>query len=103
MKDIEFKNTYINVNTRKAGEYYDVTDDLIRFVRETGIKQGLLMAYSLHTTTGLVVNEGSDPGVGKDVSQILWEIIPETREWHHTEESPLDSAAHVKAQVIGRV
>ena len=59
------------------------------------------MAYSMHTTTGLVVNEGSDPGVGKDVSEILWNLIPEDRNWNHTEESPLDSAAHVKAQIIG--
>ena len=62
---------------------------------------GLLIAYSLHTTTGLVVNEGSDPGVGQDVSEIMWNLIPEERDWYHTEESPLDSAAHVKAQIIG--
>ena len=101
MSQIKFKNSYLSVNTQQAGEYYDVTDDLILFVKDTRIEKGILMAYSLHTTTGLVVNEGSDPGVGKDVSQILWELIPENREWNHTEESPPDSAAHVKAQIIG--
>jgi secondary thiamine-phosphate synthase enzyme len=87
MSNLEIKHTYITVMTQNAGEYYDITDDMI--------------AYSLHTTTGLVVNEGSDPGVGKDVSEILWKLVPESRNWKHTEESPLDSAAHVKAQLIG--
>ncbi|NHJ01541.1 MAG: YjbQ family protein [Candidatus Heimdallarchaeota archaeon] len=101
MQETEFKTKYISVKTLNAGEYYDVTDELSTFVKESGIQKGILIAYSLHTTTGLVVNEGSDPGVGKDVSQVLWELIPETRQWNHTEESPLDSAAHVKAQMIG--
>jgi len=101
MADIKFHTKYIDVKTNRAGEYYDITDDIIEFVKSCKIKKGLLMAYSLHTTTGLTVNEGSDPGVGKDVSEVLWELIPESRDWNHTEESPLDSAAHVKAQIIG--
>ncbi len=101
MADINFHTKYIDVQTKRAGEYYDITDDIIEFVKTSEVEKGLLMAYSLHTTTGLVVNEGSDPGVGKDVSEVLWELIPESRNWNHTEESPLDSAAHVKAQIIG--
>ena len=101
MVNIKFHTKYIDVKTKQAGEYYDVTDNLIKFVKESKVKKGILMAYSLHTTTGLTVNEGSDPGVGKDVSEILWNLVPESRDWNHTEESPLDSAAHVKAQLIG--
>ena len=101
MVDIKFHTEYISVETKKAGEYYDITDDIIEVVKHSKIQKGIVMAYSLHTTTGLTVNEGSDPGVGKDVSEVLWELIPESRDWNHTEESPLDSAAHVKAQIIG--
>lgn len=101
MAGIKFHTKYIDVQTKRAGEYYDITDDILEFVKDSKIEKGLLMAYSLHTTTGLTVNEGSDPGVGKDVSEILWGLIPESRDWNHTEESPLDSAAHVKAQIMG--
>ena len=101
MTQFNVKNTIIKVSTKKAGDYYDITDELIQFVSQNPLKNGLLIAYSLHTTTGLVLNEGSDPGVGQDVSEILWNLIPEERGWYHTEESPLDSAAHVKAQIIG--
>jgi secondary thiamine-phosphate synthase enzyme len=101
MVGIKFHTKYIDVQTKQEGEYYDITDDLLEFVQNCKIKKGLLMAYSLHTTTGLTVNEGSDPGVGKDVSEVLRDLVPESRNWNHTEESPLDSAAHVKAQVIG--
>lgn len=101
MSQLEIFTDYITVNTDNAGAYYDITEDLQRIVIEKKILCGILFAYSLHTTTGLVVNEGSDPGVGKDVSEILWGLVPENRVWNHTEESPLDSAAHVKAQMIG--
>ncbi|MHA1226316.1 MAG: secondary thiamine-phosphate synthase enzyme YjbQ [Candidatus Hodarchaeales archaeon] len=98
---MEITSKYFTINTKKAGEYYDITHDIEDFVNKSEIYQGLLIAHSLHTTTGLVVNEGSDPGVGMDVSEVLWNLVPESRNWHHTEESPLDSAAHVKAQLIG--
>ncbi|MHA1971569.1 MAG: secondary thiamine-phosphate synthase enzyme YjbQ [Candidatus Hodarchaeales archaeon] len=98
---MEIISKYFTIKTKKAGEYYDITPKIEDFVKESEFYQGLLIAHSLHTTTGLVVNEGSDPGVGKDVSEILWNLVPESRDWHHTEESPLDSAAHVKAQLIG--
>jgi len=98
---MEIASKYLTIHTKRAGEYYDITDELKRFVEESNLTKGLLIAHSLHTTTGLVVNEGSDPNVGKDVSEVLWELIPESRNWNHIEESPLDSAAHVKAQLIG--
>ncbi|MFW9856303.1 MAG: secondary thiamine-phosphate synthase enzyme YjbQ [Candidatus Thorarchaeota archaeon] len=101
MPDIEFFTKYIIVKTKKAGEYYDITQNLIDFSEATPIRTGLMIAYSLHTTTGVVINEGSDPGVGMDVSEVLWQLIPEGRNWHHTEETPLDAASHVKAQIIG--
>lgn len=101
MNGFKITSEYVTVNTQAAGEYYDITDNLQAIISDKKIQRGLLMAYSMHTTTGLVVNEGSDPGVGKDVSEILWNLIPEDRNWNHTEESPLDSAAHVKAQIIG--
>ena len=101
MVDIKFHTKYVDVKTKRAGEYYDITDELKNIVKDSKIEKGILMAYSLHTTTGLTVNEGSDPGVGKDVSEILWKLVAESRDWNHTEESPLDSAAHVKAQIIG--
>jgi len=101
MSQLQIFTDYVVINTENAGAYHDITEDLQQIVTEKRIHSGILLAYSMHTTTGLVVNEGSDPGVGKDVSEILWGLVPENRVWNHIEESPLDSAAHVKAQMIG--
>jgi len=49
-KTIEFK-------TEKELEFKDLTEEVSMFIRESGIKEGLVNVQSLHTSAAIMVNE----------------------------------------------
>ena len=48
-----------HIRTEKRDEMIEITDELERWVRETGVKDGILVVSSLHTTAGITVNENA--------------------------------------------
>ncbi len=57
------------VSTRSL-DFIDLTDRLTEVVRESGIASGLLVVQTLHTTTGLLVNE-AEPLLLEDLTARL--------------------------------
>ena len=47
----------LEVVSSRSTEFIDITDRLVALVREAGLTEGLLVVQTLHTTTGLLVNE----------------------------------------------
>lgn len=47
----------IEIETRKSVDVVDITDQVERTMQESCVENGILLVYSLHTTTGLTTNE----------------------------------------------
>ncbi len=45
----------------------EVTDDIARWLRETGIERGLLTLFCQHTSASLVITENASPAVQRDL------------------------------------
>lgn len=45
-------------------------------VKERGVESGLCIVYVPHTTVGILINEGADPAVMKDVEETLERLVP---------------------------
>ncbi len=54
------KNKTIEFKTEKDTQFIDITDEVQKFIDESGVKDGLVNVQTLHTTTGMLVNE-SEP------------------------------------------
>ncbi|MFH1656518.1 MAG: secondary thiamine-phosphate synthase enzyme YjbQ [Candidatus Nealsonbacteria bacterium] len=67
-KTIEFK-------TKKLFDLIDITDQVIDFIKETEIKDGLINIQLLNTTTGLIVNE-NEPLLIEDFKKNLEKSAP---------------------------
>jgi len=52
--------------TTRAPEFIDITDDVVRFVRESNVRNGCVIIYSRHTTAAIKVNE-NEPLLLKDM------------------------------------
>ena len=76
----------------------DVTSKIEEIVSESGVRHGLCLIQSLHTTAGLTLNENADPNVCADILAQLTEIVPFERTYHHSEGN---SDAHIKASLVG--
>lgn len=88
----------IRVKTNSRTELVDITQPVQRVVSESGIKSGMCHIYVPHTTSGVTINENSDPNVGRDMLKELNKVIPFDDDYGHSEGN---SAAHIKSSIIG--
>jgi secondary thiamine-phosphate synthase enzyme len=88
----------IRVRTPAREALVDITDDVGRVVRESGVADGVLHLWSLHTTCALTVNEGFDPDVVTDVVDFMRRLVPHEHGFRHAEGN---SDSHIKTAFFG--
>ena len=88
----------ITVATTERCQLVDITDEVRRAVRATGVRDGLCHLWCPHTTAGITVNENADPDVARDVLMGLARLCPLDAGWRHAEGN---SDAHLKALLVG--
>jgi secondary thiamine-phosphate synthase enzyme len=88
----------LRVQTKSRTELVDITQGVQRLVAESGIRSGVCYVYVPHTTSGITVNENTDPNVGRDILKELNKVIPFDDQYSHTEGN---SAAHIKSTIVG--
>lgn len=76
----------------------EITQDIVRFIAESGIDTGLLTLFIRHTSASLTIQENADPDVQADLLDSLDRLAPEDRHlYRHTCEGPDDMPAHIKS------
>jgi secondary thiamine-phosphate synthase enzyme len=91
----------LTIRTPGAG-LYEFTDDVTRFVGESGVREALLTLFVQHTSCSLCVQENADPDVRRDLEEFFHRLVPPSdapsMHWvAHTVEGPDDMPAHIKA------
>jgi secondary thiamine-phosphate synthase enzyme len=66
----------------RTTQFIDITDRLFQFVAHSRIHTGLLNVQTLHTTTGIVINE-HEPLLLADFEELLSEFAPASRAYRH--------------------
>jgi secondary thiamine-phosphate synthase enzyme len=85
-----------------AGEgFTDITREAIRFVEQSGGRDGALLIYLRHTSASLTIQENADPDVQTDLTTALRRLAPEDAPWVHATEGPDDMPGHVKGMLTG--
>ena len=88
----------LTVSTSKRIEMIDITSQVRKVVRESGVKEGILVAYVPHTTAGITINENADPSVAKDIENTLTKLVPPGRGYLHLEGN---ADSHIKSTIVG--
>ena len=65
-------------------EFKDLTDEVADFVKESGIKDGMVLVYSTHTTVAICVNE-KEKGITVDFRDVLKRIVPKENYYRHND------------------
>ena len=68
---------YRTFNTRERREWVRITDDVAEAVRESGIREGMVLVSAMHITAGVWVND-DEPGLLEDTLEWLDKIAPPT-------------------------
>jgi secondary thiamine-phosphate synthase enzyme len=89
----------VRVRTTRRTELVDLTARLEEVVARGGLREGALVAQSLHTTAGLTINENADPDVARDMADKLDRLAPRDEGFYRHAEGNSDS--HVKTTLVG--
>jgi len=87
-----------NVKTGGITDWINITGDVQKAVKNSGVNEGICVVFIPHTTAAVTINENADPDVPHDVDLALSLISPDRREFLHGEGN---SAAHTKTSLVG--
>ncbi len=86
------------IKTSKQDEMINITDIIREDVRNSKVKDGVVIVFVPHTTAGITINENADPYVVYDILTTLQKVLPKDRSHRHMEGN---SHAHIKSTVMG--
>lgn len=85
-----------NIPTRGKGTY-EITNEVARVVRASGVITGLATVFLQHTSASLVIYENADPSARTDLHEFFERLVPEDADYLvHTAEGPDDSTSHLR-------
>ena len=87
------------IATGTSQQMTKVTGMIRKDVEESGVKDGIVVVYSPHTTAGFTINENADPDVVHDMLCGLEETFPTRRPYYQHMEG--NSHAHRKTSCVG--
>ena len=88
----------IEVQTAQHTQMKKITDEVERAVADSGCRSGVCYVYVPHTTAGVMINEGDDPEVARDIEATLDRLVPESRSYRHAEGN---ADSHIKTALAG--
>lgn len=94
------KQLYFNLPARRG--LVNITRDVEQAVRESGVREGLVLVNAMHITASVFIND-DEPGLHRDFEEWLENLAPEkpySRYRHNGFEDNAD--AHLKRSVMGR-
>jgi secondary thiamine-phosphate synthase enzyme len=104
MKSIVKRFTIV---THHETEMINITDKVLQEVKASGVRSGTAFVLSLHTTTGLTVNEGL-PDLEQDIADCLRQLVPEEgRPWKHARflhedgQMAINASSHLRGALLG--
>ena len=97
---IEFEE--FRVKTPKREVLLEITNEIIRIVKNSKINEGTCRVFVPHTTAGITINENADRSVMKDVANYLAKLIPKGG-WlgYRFQHGEGNSDAHIKCSLTG--
>lgn len=94
------KELWFQASTRRA--YINITSDVEQCLRESGIKEGLLLCNAMHITASVFIND-NESGLHRDFEKWLEGLAPEKphSQYHHNGFED-NADAHLKRSIMGR-
>ena len=89
----------MEINTSLPVELVDITDNVKNEIRKNGIKNGLCVVSTRHTTSSIIINE-NESGLRTDIIDLLEKLIPPSAGYQH-DLIDNNADAHLKAVMLG--
>ena len=89
----------VSVSTTEALQFVDITDAVQGEVDASGVREGVALLRSRHTTAAITCTEG-DPSIHEDCLELLREQLPVNRSYRHSDEGAENAVAHRAGMMV---
>ena len=95
------KELWFDIKSRR--EFINITPEVESCVRESGVKQGLVLVNAMHITASVFIND-DERGLHHDYEKWLEQLAPHEpiSQYRHNDTGEDNADAHLKRQVMGR-
>jgi secondary thiamine-phosphate synthase enzyme len=95
----------IDIDTTERVEFVDLTETVMAFVRRSGVREGLVSLWSMHTTCAVLINEWQD-ALNVDMKAFLEHVADRTTYYKHNDPAHSDcdrqnADSHLRAMLLG--
>ena len=95
----------IEVDTTERVEIVDLTDTVMAFVRRSGVQEGVLSLWSMHTTCAVFINE-TQAALEHDIKAFLEDQVARGKYYKHNDPAYSDcdrqnADSHLRAMLLG--
>jgi secondary thiamine-phosphate synthase enzyme len=88
----------LTLKTSCRTEWVNITAEVARRVAASSVASGVCHLYVPHTTAGIIINEGDDPDVARDIEAALDRMVPREAGYKHYEGN---ADSHIKSSLVG--
>ena len=94
---------YLTFNTKTRIAFVNITSQIEKLIKKSGIKDGLCLVNAMHITASVFIND-NEKGLHKDYEKWLEELAPHSPidHYNHNKTGEDNADAHLKRQVMGR-
>jgi secondary thiamine-phosphate synthase enzyme len=91
---------YLWFSTKQRREFVRITDEVTRIVKESGVKEGMVLVSAMHITASVFVNDWED-GLLHDFDAWLEKLAPTGEPYRHHQTGEDNADAHLKRTIMG--
>ena len=90
-------------NVRKRREFINITPQVNTCLKESGIREGIVLVNAMHITASVFIND-DESGLHQDYEEWLEKLAPHEpiAQYRHNNTGEDNGDAHLKRQVMGR-
>jgi len=96
---MQVKLEKVSVRTRGIGEFVEISREVDAVVRASGVREGIALVRSRHTTAAITCNE-PDPRLHEDMRDAVYATFPTSRTYRHIEEGAENAIAHLATAML---
>lgn len=90
---------YLWFNTKKHREYVNITAEVERIVRGSGVGEGMVLVSAMHITAGVYVND-AEAGLIQDIDDWLEGLAPFNPNYRHHRTGETNGDSHLKSLLV---
>jgi secondary thiamine-phosphate synthase enzyme len=90
----------ISLSTQGNTDVCEITDEVSRLVRESGVRQGTVTIFCPSSTSGITTIE-YEPGCVTDIHRMFEELVPSNRPYQHDQTwGDANGYSHMRAALL---